>query len=157
MTLTLGQIFSKTLYVQQCIRRVLTRETRYCPNECRTFTESKISLQNIIRKNGYFYSFCSLWAKPLTLGQSWGISKQKSVKKGYRMRLSAALYLFWFRSYAPICRKTCWKSPNLTFADLWWPELWRDLKHDRISFVTFFYSLLNAAYTASRYMAQEPS
>ena len=38
-------------------------------NECRVFTESKVITEDLFAKNGYFYSFCSLEAKPLTLGQ----------------------------------------------------------------------------------------
>ena len=43
----------------------------------------------------------------------------------------------------------CLNRPNLTFGDLWWPDLWPDLKHDRSSFVMIFDVLSNAAYRVS--------
>ena len=43
----------------------------------------------------------------------------------------------------------CWNRPNLTFGDLWWPDLWPDLKNDRSSFVMIFDALSNAAYRVS--------
>ena len=43
----------------------------------------------------------------------------------------------------------CWNRPNLTFGDLWWPDLWPDLKNDRRSFFMFFDALSNAVYRVS--------
>ena len=52
----------------------------------------------------------------------------------------------------------CWKCKNLTFGDLWWPDLWPDLKIDRSLFVIIFvrhyviiYVLSVAAYRVSLY------
>ena len=38
----------------------------------------------------------------------------------------------------------CWNRPNLTFGDLWWADLWPDLKNDRSSFFVNFDALSNA-------------
>ena len=38
----------------------------------------------------------------------------------------------------------CWKRQNLTLLDLWWPDLWPDLKNDRTSFVMIFGTLSNS-------------
>ena len=43
----------------------------------------------------------------------------------------------------------CWNRPNLTFGDLWWPDLWPDLKNDWSSFVMIFDALSNAVYRVS--------
>ena len=42
----------------------------------------------------------------------------------------------------------CWNEPNLTFGDLWWPDLWPDLKNDS-SFFMIFDALSSAAYRVS--------
>ena len=43
----------------------------------------------------------------------------------------------------------CWKQLNLTYGDLWWPDLWTDLINDRTSFVMIFGALSNTAYRMS--------
>ena len=60
------------------------------------------------------------------------------------MRFPAALQLFWFPSYVPICRKML----NLAKFDLCWPldEL---TKNDRSSFFMIFDALSNTAYRVS--------
>ena len=46
-------------------------------------------------------------------------------------------------------KKKMLKRPNLTFDDLWWPDIWPDLKIDRSSFVMLCDALLNPAYRLS--------
>ena len=57
-----------------------------------------------------------------------------------------------------MCRfvEKCWNRQNLTFGDLWWHDLWPDLKNEKAVpswFVTFFRMPLTACW----YMAHEPS
>ena len=58
------------------------------------------------------------------------------------MHFSLALYLFWFPSYVPICRKKMLKTAKF---DLW-SALVTWSKNDWISFVIIVYALSNAAY-----------
>ena len=45
---------------------------------------------------------------------------------------------------------------HFTFDDLWWPDLWPDLKNDRSAFLMILDELSNAACRMS-HVAQEPS
>ena len=65
-----------------------------------------------------------------------------------------------------MCRfvEKCWKRQNLTFGDLWWPDLLPDLKIDRSLSVIIFDALSIAANVSRRslsrtclYVAQKPS
>ena len=47
------------------------------------------------------------------------------------------------------CIEQCCNRPNLTFGDLWWPDLWPDLKNDTSSFFMIFDALSNAVYRVS--------
>ena len=62
-----------------------------------------------------------------------------------------------FRAMRQFVEK-CWNRPNLTFDDLWWPDLWLHLKIDRStsSFVVLFDALSNAAYRLSLRGPPEP-
>ena len=68
------------------IRRVSTRRTRCCQNECHALTESKVITETRFVKTAIF-SFCSLEAKPLIVGQIWGHTSEISSKE-----LSNALF-----------------------------------------------------------------
>ena len=47
---------------------------------------------------------------------------------------------------------------HFTFDDLWWPDLWPDLKNDQSTFLVILNELSNTAYhVACRSVAQEPS
>ena len=73
-----------------------------------------------------------------------GCSNTPWPARSYPIRFFAALQLFWFPSYVPICRKML----NSTKFDLWWPlnEL---TKNDWSSFFMIFDALSNAAYRVS--------
>ena len=48
---------------------------------------SQMLLQkNVFRKNGYFYFFCSLEAKPLVLAQIWGHVNERALKETAYLR-----------------------------------------------------------------------
>ena len=161
MTLTWCQIFNMIfmnmnfinmkvkLYIIRCGS---TRETRCWQNKCCVFTESKvITKKTFIAKNGYFWSFCSLESKPLTLGQIWGDITLKELSKALLRSTVALLVLELCASLS----KKYWNRPNLTFGDLWWPDLWPDLKMTEVV-SPWFLTLFRMPLTACRYVAQEP-
>ena len=77
--------FKVKLYI---IRRSQTRETRCWQNKYCVFTESKAIAEKLFsQKNGYFFSFCSLEAKPMKLDKIWGHVSERTVKE-----LSNALF-----------------------------------------------------------------
>ena len=74
------------------------------------------------RKKRLFFSFCSLEAKPLILDQIWGNIEKKS-KRGIEGALAQHCSYSSSRVMRQFVEK-CWNRPNLTFGDLWWPDLW---------------------------------
>ena len=98
--------------------------------------------------------FCTLEAKPLILGQIWG--NQEFSERALKELLNAL-----FRgasSSRGMCRfaEKYWNRQNLTFGDLWWPDLSPDLQNDQ-SVSSWFLTLFRMPLTRFRYMAQEPS
>ena len=86
------------------------------------------------------------WGQTVDLRSSLRTHWRKSVKRAsYRMR-------FWGRCSSSGSRvmwrfvEKCWKRQNLTFGDLWWSDLWPDLKNDWTSFFMIFGALSNTAY-----------
>ena len=115
----------------------------------------KLLPKNICRENGYFYSFCPLEAKPLTWGQIWEHYSERSVK-GLSNALFCGAVALLVPELADGSFQTYGNGLNLTFDDLWWPDLWPDLK-TRGVYPSFFLMLFRLPLTACRYVAQEPS
>ena len=112
--------------------------------------------QKLLQKNGfrkkigYFFRFCPLEAKPLTVGQIWENYSERAL-----MRLSNALFR---GAVALLVSELCvdlltifgsWPTNRwiLTFNDLWWPDLWPDQRRDRNDFFLIFLRLRRLFWT----------
>ena len=106
----------------------------------------KLLQKTFVAKNCYFWSFCSLEAKPLNVDQIWGHISERALKE-----LSNAL-LRCSSSSSRVMRQfveKCWNRLNLAFGDLWWPDVWPVLKIYRNFPVIIFAALSITAYRVS--------
>ena len=82
----------------------------------------------------------------LLLSAGWTLDFIWNLKKRYQKNVKRAIEC----SFAHDCSSSsfwvmhqfvekCWNMPNLTFDDLWWPDLWPDLKNGQISLVIIFW------------------
>ena len=101
-------------------------------------------------KNGHFLVF-ALWSpNRWPLVESEHIPERKSVKRVIECAFPRRCSSSGFRVMCQFVEK-CWKRQNLTFGDLWWPDL------KNIAAVSWwFLALFRMPVTACRYMAQEP-
>ena len=108
--------------------------------------------KTVSEKLGYFGSFCTLEVKPLTVGQIWEYYSERAL-----IGLSNALFR---GAVALLISELCvdllkivdiWPTNrrNLTFNDLWWPDLWPDQKCGRSDFFLIFDALSHAAFPVS--------
>ena len=96
-------------------------------------------------------AFLSLEAKPLTWGQIWRRIPDRAVNWLSIVFFRAPLALLGYE-----LQRLKWKTiehvknrKNFTFDDLWWPDLWPEVKNDRSNFVMILDELSNAAYPIS--------
>ena len=87
-------------------------------------SQKLLQKKNVYRKNSYFWSFCYLEAKPLILDQTWGHISERAFKELSALLRSTVALSRVMRQFV----EKCWNRPNLTFADLWWPDLSPDQK-----------------------------
>ena len=152
MTLTWGQFFNMT-FQEQIIyhsmrldeRNMMMAKEMLCLYWVKSYYRKKCFF---LQKNGYFWSVCSLEAKLLILDQIWGHTSERALKE-LSNALSRSTVALLVPELSASLSKKCWNMPNLTFGDLWWPDLWPDLKNDWSSFVMIFDALSNAAYRVS--------
>ena len=82
MTLTLGQIFKMTLKSNYILFDASWQEKHDAGNiNIVALLSQKLLQKNDFRKNCYFFSFCSLEAKPLILDQIWGHVSERALKE----------------------------------------------------------------------------
>ena len=139
-------LFKVKLYI---IRRGSIRETRCWQKKCCVSTESKfITEKTFIAKNGYFWKFCSLEAKPLILDQIWGHVSERALKELSNELLRSTVSLL----VPELCASL---SKNVEIGQIWPLVTSGDLTFDltlkvtRSSFVMIFDALSNAAYRVS--------
>ena len=83
----------------------------------------------VFRKTAIF-CFCSVETKLLILDQIWGHIAERTLKELSNALSCGAVALLVPKSCASFSKK-CWNRPNLIFDDLWWSDLWPDLKNDQ--------------------------
>ena len=157
MTLTWGQIFKMTFQGQQIVHstRLDERNTMLAKVMSWRFWVKSYWRKNVFRKNGYFWSFCPLEAKPLTWGQIWEHYSERSVKG-----LSNALFRGAVALSVPEIAVGSFQNveivnilPLVTSGDLTF-----DLTQKMTEvFSSLFLTLFRLPLTACRYVAQEPS
>ena len=155
MTLTWGQIFNVTFQGQLIYHstRLDKRNTMPVKWMCLYWVKSYYR-KIFIAKNGYFWSFCSLEAKPLTLDQIWGQIGERALKE-----LSNALLRSTVSLLVPeLCASL---SKNVEIGQIWPLVTSGDLTFDLTLKVTevvssWFLTLFRMPLTACRYVAQEP-
>ena len=84
-----------------------------------------------------FLEFLLSGGQTVELGSNLRAFQWKSVKELSNARLRRTLSLLVPELCASLS-KNGWNRLNLTFGDLWWPDLWPDLKNDRSNFVMIF-------------------
>ena len=109
-------------------------------------------VKSYYRKKFFFvkmtnFSFCSIEAKPLILDEIWRHACEILLQE-----LSNALLCSTVALLVPVLCASLPKNVEIVqiwLVDLWWPDLWPDLKNDQDSFVMIFDGLSNAAYRMS--------
>ena len=86
--------------------------------------------------------------KPFILGEILGNTSERTLKELSNALFQGAVAFLVPPSYLPIWRK-CWKRQNLTFGELWWPDLWPGLKIHWSLSVIIFDALSIATYRVS--------
>ena len=90
-------------------------------------------------------SCCWKIAKTVLLSGGQAVDLRSKLRTLQRKSVKRAIECVFLRRSSSsgsrvMCRfiENCWKRRNLAFGDLWWPDLWRDLKIYRSSFVLTF-------------------
>ena len=83
----------------------------------------KVLQKNVCRKKCYFWSFCSLaGGQTVDLRSNLSALKRKNVKRAIECVFAQHCSSSSSRVMRQLVQK-CWNRPNLTFGDLWWPDL----------------------------------
>ena len=95
----------------------------------------------------YFYISWPLEVKPLTWGQIWRHNPGRAVNGLSFAFFRAALALLVHELERLKLRivEMVENREHFDFDDLWWPDLWPDLKNDRCTFLLILDELSNAA------------
>ena len=104
--------------------------------------------KTIFAKKRLFLEFLLSGGQTVDLRSNLRTRWRKNVKRAIEC---AFLQCCISSGYGVMCQfvEKCWNRQNLTFGDLWWPDLWPDLKNDWSSFFMIFDALSNAVYRVS--------
>ena len=108
----------------------------------------KLLQKTLISKKLLFSECLPSGGQTVDLRSNLRAQQRKSVKRTIKCAFAGRCSSSGSRVMCRFVEK-CWKRQNLTLLDLWWPDLWPDLKNDRTSFVMIFGALSNAAYRMS--------
>ena len=75
-----------------------------------------------------FLEFLLSGGQTVDLGSNLRAGWQNSVKRAIECAFSRRCSSSGSRVMCRFVEKKCWKLQNMTFGDLWWPDLWPDLK-----------------------------
>ena len=131
------------------IRRVSKREIRHGKmNAVPLLSQELLQKKKLFSKKLLFLGFLLYRGQTIDLRSNLRAQRRKSVKRAIECAILGRCSSSGSRVMCRFVEK-CWKRQTLTFGDLWWPDLWPNLKNDRPIFVMIFGALSNAAYCVS--------